>query len=105
MQIGMSIFLQLYMLIGYPHKIPANSLPSSSCTTARQPRKAVSLTMTERKDCEESEEEDSEDTEAVIEKLLAIRENCHLKAKANIDAAQEKQKKQYDSKHNALKVS
>lgn len=71
----------------------------------RQPRKAVSLTMTEREDCEESEEEDSEDTEAVIEKLLAIRENCHLKAKANIDAAQEKQKKQYDSKHNALKVS
>ena len=45
--------------------------------------------MTEWEDCEESEEEDSEDTEAVIEKLLAIRENCHLKAKANIDAAQE----------------
>lgn len=28
-----------------------------------------------------------------------------LKAKENIDAAQDKQKRQYDSKHNALKVS
>ena len=43
------------------------------------PWKAISLVMiepeamTEREGCEESEEEDSEDTEAVIEKLLAIR--------------------------------
>ena len=75
-----------------------------------QPRRAISLAMAEQDhrendSDEESEEEDSEDTEAVIEKFLTIRERCHLQAKTNTDAAQEKQKKQYDSKHNALKVS
>ena len=41
----------------------------------------------------------------MIQKLLDIREQCHLKAKENIGNAQEKQKQHYDSKHNALKVS
>ena len=76
----------------------------------QQPRRAISLAMAEQDhrendSDEESEEEDSEDTEAVIEKFLTIRERCHLQAKTNTDAVQEKQKQQYDSKHNALKVS
>ena len=78
----------------------------------RQPRKAISLAIDEQdnggdkeSDGDESEEECPEDIDAVIENLLTIRERCHLKAKENIDAAQDKQKRQYDSKHNALKVS
>ena len=50
------------------------------------------------------EEEDAEDLDAVLERLLEIREKCHLKAKENICAAQQKQKRQYDNKHNSLKV-
>ena len=53
---------------------------------------------------DEDSEEDAEDAEAVMQKLLDIREKCHLKAKENIGAAQQKQKQQYDKKHNALKV-
>ena len=49
--------------------------------------------------------EDAEDIDVVIQKLLDIRERCHLKAKENIGNAQEKQKQQYDNKHNTLKVS
>ena len=64
----------------------------------RQPCKVISLAMTEQDsgedqendDGEESEEEDPEDIEAVVEKLLTIREKCHLKAKENIDSALEK---------------
>ena len=76
----------------------------------RQPRKAITLAIREERNEEllensdESEEEDAEDAEAVMQKLLTIREKCHLKAKENIDAAQQKQKRQYDKKHNALKV-
>ena len=73
----------------------------------RQPRKAIreehnrdSLEMAS----DDSEEEDTEDAEVVMQKLLDIREKSHLKAKENIDAAQQKQKRQYDKKHNALKV-
>ena len=93
--IGVSIFTQLYTQASSKFFLAYN----------RHPKKAISLVMTEQEAMtkwEDCEEEDSKDTEA---KLLAIGENCHLKAKANIDAAQEKQKKQYDSKHNALKVS
>ena len=44
----------------------------------RQPRKAISLAMAEQESSDhegdkESEEEDSEDMEAVVEKLLTIR--------------------------------
>ena len=53
---------------------------------------------------EDSEEEDAEDAEAVMQKLLDIQERCHLKAKENISAAQQKLKQQYDKKYNALKV-
>ena len=54
---------------------------------------------------DEESEKDAEDVDAVIQKLLDIREQCHLKAKENIGNAQEKRKQHYDSKHNALKVS
>ena len=79
----------------------------------RQPRKAITLAIDEEhngdsveiaSDKEDSEEEDAEDAEAVMQKLLDIREKCRLKAKDNIGAAQQKQKRQYDKKHNALKV-
>ena len=77
----------------------------------RQPRKAITLAIGEERSGEflemasdESEEEDAEDAEAVMQKLLNIREKCHLKAKQNIDAAHQKQKRQYDKKHNALNV-
>ncbi len=59
----------------------------------------------EEEEEEDKEEEDAEDIDAVLGKLLEIREKCHLKAKENICAAQQKQKRQYDKKHNSLKVS
>ena len=75
-----------------------------------QPRKAITLAIREEHNGEflemasdESEERDAEDAEAVMQKLLNIREKCHLKAKENIDAAAHSKKK-YDKKHNALKV-
>ena len=80
----------------------------------RHPRKAISLAIDERDDhadndyeAEQSEEEDTEDVHIneMVERLLAIRERCHLKAKTNISNAQQKQKHQYDKKHNALKVN
>lgn len=49
-------------------------------------------------------EADGETVERILENLLKIREKCHLRAKENIIAAQQKQKKQYDQKHNSLKV-
>ena len=74
----------------------------------RQPRKAITLAVEEEHNGEFLEmardESEEEDAEAVMQKLLNIREKCHLKAKENIDAAQQKQKRQYDKKHNALKV-
>ena len=80
----------------------------------RHPRKAISLAINEddsdAEDAKEiagdgdSDEEETEDMDAVMEKLLDIRDRCHHKAKENIGAAQEKQKWQYDKKHNALKV-
>ena len=66
----------------------------------RQPRKAITLAIGEEHNGEflemasdESEEEDTEDVKAVMQKLLNIREKYHLKAKENMDAAQQKQKK------------
>ena len=50
-------------------------------------------------------EEEDGDTEEILARMLEIRERCHSKAKENIAAAQDKQKKQYDAKHNSLKVS
>ena len=78
----------------------------------RQPRKAITLAIREEHSRDslemasgdEDSEEDAEDAEAVMQKLIDIREKCHLKAKENIGAAQQKQKQQYDKKHNALKV-
>ena len=79
----------------------------------RQPRKAVSLAITEQENADkeeevsdegDSEDEGTENIDEVIQKLLEIRERCHLKAKENIATAQEKQKRQYDNKHNSLKV-
>ena len=52
----------------------------------------------------ESDEEEEGDIDGVLSKLLEIRDQCQDKAKKNISEAQEKQKKQYDSKHNTLKV-
>ena len=46
----------------------------------------------------ESDEEEEGDIDGVLSKLLEIRDQ--EKAKKNISEAQEKQKKQYDSKHN-----
>ena len=78
-----------------------------------QPRKAITLAIREEHSrdslemasgVEDSEEEDAEDAEAVMQKLLDIQERCHLKAKENISAAQQKLKQQYDKKYNALKV-
>ena len=74
----------------------------------RNPRKAVSFEMEQEDGAEGddmmSEEEDVRDTDYILQRLLEIRECCHGKAKENIAAAQEKQKKQYDAKHNSLKV-
>ena len=79
----------------------------------RNPRKAVSFEM-DQKDKEangetphpqtESDEEEEGNIDGVLSKLLEIRDQCQEKAKKNISEAQEKQKKQYDSKHNTLKV-
>lgn len=52
----------------------------------------------------DSDEEETKDMDPVMEKILDIRDRCHHKAKQNIGAAQEKQKRRYDKKHNALKV-
>ena len=64
----------------------------------RHPRKAVSLAIDEQDDVpdnsdegEKSEEEDAGDINVVVEKLLTIQERCHLKAKTNTGAAQQKQ--------------
>ena len=73
----------------------------------RNPRKAVNFEMERREDEEGdimSEEEDG-DQDEILTRMLEIRERCHSKAKENIAAAQDKQKKQYDAKHNSLKVS
>ena len=51
-----------------------------------------------------SEDEDV-DTDGILQQLLEIRERCHSKAKENIASAQERQKKQYDAKHDTLKVN
>ena len=64
----------------------------------RQPRKAITLAIEEEhkresveiaSSDEDSEEEDAEDAEAVMQKLLDIRDKCHLKAKENIGAKAE----------------
>ena len=55
-------------------------------------------------DEEESEQEDAGDLDVVLEKLLEICKACHLTTKTYIIAAQQKQKRQYDNKHNSLKV-
>ena len=78
----------------------------------RQPRKAITLAIRgehsrdslEMASGDKVSEEYAEDAEAVMQKLLDIREKCHLKAKENIGAAQQKQKQHYHKKHNALKV-
>lgn len=77
----------------------------------RNPRKAVSFEMEQKDDGEVShseiasdEEEEEGDIDGILSRLLEIRDHCQEKAKKNISKAQEKQKKQYDSKHNALKV-
>ena len=76
----------------------------------RNPRKAVSFEMQWSNDVENedkmSEEEDRNvDTDCILQQLLEIRECCHSKAMENIANAQERQKKQYDAKHDALKVN
>ena len=58
----------------------------------------------EEEEEEMKEEEDAEDLDAMLERLLEILEKFHLKAKENICAAQQKHKRQYDNKHNSLKV-
>ena len=76
----------------------------------RQPRKAITLAIEEEHNgdsveiASDKKDSEEEDAEAVMQKLLDIREKCHLKAKDNIGAAQQKQKRQYDKKHIALKV-
>ena len=85
----------------------------------RHPRKAVTFDMDQRDGAdaiedrgdadqlsgEETEnEEDGEDMDGILRRLMEIRDRCHLNAKENIAAAQQKQKQQYDKKHNSLKV-
>ena len=70
----------------------------------------MSFEMQQSDDVEEedkmSEEEDGDvDTDYILQQLLEIREHCHSKAKENIASAQERQKKQCDAKHDALKVN
>ncbi|XP_064406458.1 uncharacterized protein LOC135351399 [Halichondria panicea] len=84
----------------------------------RHPRKAVTFDMDQRDGAdaiedrgdadqlsgEETEnEEDGEDMDGILRRLMEIRDRCHLNAKENIAAAQQKQKQQYDNKHNSLK--
>lgn len=52
-----------------------------------------------------SEEDGDLDTDSILHRLMEIRERCHAKAKENITSAQEKQKKEYDAKHDTLKVN
>ena len=85
----------------------------------RHPRKAVTFNMDQRDGAdaiedrgdsdqlsgEETEnEEDREDMDGILRRLIEIRDCCHLNAKEKIAAAQQKQKQQYDNKHNSLKV-
>ncbi len=76
----------------------------------REARKAVSFEM-EKEECGEngiskilSDTEEAENIDAIISNLVKVRDFCHSKAKDNISVAQEKQKKQYDAKHNSFKV-
>ena len=79
----------------------------------RNPRKAISFKMDE-KDREVEDEtahpeitsdlEKEDGIDGILSELLRIRNNCHEKAKKNISTAQQRQKKQYDSKHSMLKV-
>ena len=74
----------------------------------RNPRKAVNFEVERGEGDEDGDvmiEEEDGDTEEILAKMLEIREWCHSKAKENIAAAQDKHKKQYDAKHNSLKVS
>lgn len=74
----------------------------------RNPRKAVSFEMQQSDDVEDEDkmsEDEDVDTDGILQQLLEIRERCHSKAKENIASAQERQKKQYDAKHDALKVN
>ena len=109
---GMTISLQLYA-----YRISRSRQASSKFSPFflmynHQPRKAITLAIREEHSRDslemasgdEDSEEDAEDAEAVMQKFFDIREKCHLKAKENIGAAQQKQKQQYDKKHNALKV-
>ena len=83
------------------------------------PRKAVTFDMDQRDGADAIEdrgdadqlsgeetknEEDGEDMDGILRKLMEIRDRCHLNSKENIAAAQQKQKQQYDNKHNSLKV-
>ncbi len=82
----------------------------------RHPRKAVTFDMDRADTTEDREhvdqlsgdetenEEDGEDMDEILRMLMEIRDRCHLNAKENIVAAQQKQKQQYDNKHNSLKV-
>ena len=51
-----------------------------------------------------SDIEKEDDIDGILSELLRIRDDCHEKAKKNISTAQQRQKKQYDSKHSTLKV-
>ena len=51
-----------------------------------------------------SDVEESENLDGALSNLLIIRDNCHSNAKTNISVAQEKQKKQYNLKHNLFQV-
>ncbi len=82
----------------------------------RHPRKAVCFEMDQRdsEQCQASfrdeedvneasnGEEDFENVDQILERLMEIRERCHLNTKENIAAAQQKQKQQHDNKHNCI---
>ena len=84
----------------------------------RHPRKAITFEVEQKADEVKSEvEEEKTDTEEMSEqedgdqdidellrRAIELRDKCHDKVKENIAAAQQKQKRQYDEKHNSLKV-
>ena len=80
----------------------------------RNPRKAIDYELnneisdestTEVNPIPPSSPPPPQETEKILDKLLEIKQLYHDKAKANIEKAQERQKKYYDAKYNSHHVS
>jgi len=71
----------------------------------RHPRMAVDyITARSNEVCENQTKSSLPDLQHVMGTLLDIKDKYHSKAHGNICAAQERQKRQYDAKHDSHKV-